>query len=127
MTKLSAQSLDLESAVSRLAEVLSLEPSDIIRDSAIQRFEFTIELAWKTLKSAAEAKNLLVNNPRDAIRTAAQLELISDPETWLKALDARNLTSHTYDVNIADKVYPQIKSFLPLAQDLLLKLKSEIS
>ena len=37
-------------AAARLNEVAALPESDIVRDAAIQRFEFTFELVWKTLQ-----------------------------------------------------------------------------
>ena len=56
MTKLSAQQEQLAGALSRLKEALNLPKSDIVRDSAIQRFEFTMDLAWKTVKTFLEEK-----------------------------------------------------------------------
>jgi hypothetical protein len=45
---------DFKNAISRLEEVLKLEKTDIVRDSAIKRFELSFDLAWKAIKSYAK-------------------------------------------------------------------------
>ncbi len=69
----------------------------------VQTFEFTFELAWKTLKDRLQEGGVTAIAPRDAIRKALESELISpeDTETLLFALDKRNLLSHTYREEIA--------------------------
>ena len=78
MTAKDIQLTELKRAVSRLKEVLTYPKSDIIRDSAIQRFEFTVELSWKVLqrylRSSGYAEHL---TPKQTIREAARLGLIA--------------------------------------------------
>lgn len=82
----------------------------------IQRFEFTMELAWKTLKEYLENSGFEdVKTPRDALKTAYEIDLIEDELLWLDMLKARNLTSHIYDENTAVEISNRIGAdFAPL-------------
>jgi predicted transcriptional regulator len=53
-------STDLRAALERLGEALHEPKTDIVRDAAIQRFEFSFELFWKTLKVRADSEGLRV-------------------------------------------------------------------
>lgn len=65
--------------------------------------------------------------PREIIKTAFETDLISDGHTWLEALKNRNLTSHTHDEEVADKVVALIRdSYYGLLQSLSVKLRLEI-
>lgn len=93
----------------------------------ILAFEIVIELSWKTLKDYLEAQGYAdIYNGKKAIRQAFQDELIEDGEVWLKALDLRNITSHTYDISILKNLNVFIVDiFLPEILKLDEKLKSE--
>ena len=83
-------------------------------------FEYTFELAWKTMKDYLENEGFEVNSPREAIQTAFQIELITDGHVWIDVLNKRDLIANTYDQNkvseaeeiIIYKYYPAIKEFL---------------
>lgn len=100
---------DFKKALERLDEVFDIEKNDIVRDACIQRFEFTYELAWKTLKHFLRTKDIDVRNPKDTLKEAYSQGLIDEPELWGKFQEQRNLTSHTYDESLADEVYNFIK------------------
>lgn len=122
--KLQLQLGQLVKAISTLSEALAMEPTPINKDGTIQRFEYAIELCWKTMQSAARSSGILdVNSPRESFRAAGQLNLIENIEIWFDFLDARNQASHLYDQAIADSVYETVKQFLPEAEKLLQKLK----
>lgn len=121
--KLEIQISQLKQAIERLEEALKLPPTQIHKDATIQRFEFTFELAWKVMQGLANEKGLETASPKDSIRTAAQLSLIESVETWFGFLDARNLSSHIYNEEIANEVYCQIKKFLPEVKKLLSRLR----
>ncbi len=75
------------------------------RMALIQAFEIIIELSWKTLKDYLEVQGYSeVQNGKRAIRQAFQDGIIEDGELWLKALDIRNITSHTYDMQILSEI-----------------------
>jgi len=67
----------------------------------IQCFEYTFELAWKTMKDYLEEEGYDVRSPRTAIQTAFQAQLVKDGHMWIDALEKRNLMAHTYDENLA--------------------------
>lgn len=107
----------LEKATRALKEALDQPYSDIVRDATIQRFEFCVELSWKVLKKIMGTSSVA---PKTIVREAAQQGLISDPELWLQFIDARNLTSHTYNEDTAKEVYEWVQKFYPALQNELL-------
>lgn len=109
----------LGKAIERLAELLSnpeLDKVDYLRDASIQRFEFTIELFWKTLKKALFYEKIESTSPRDVLSKAYQYNLINDESIWLKMLDDRNNSSHAYEEEKAKIIFQHIKDYLPIFQ-----------
>lgn len=104
-------------AVERLRNSNGKDPGleDMMRDSLIQRFEFTHELAWKLMKDYAEYQGHTgIRGSRDAIRIALQMNLIDDPE-WMESVELRNRTSHRYDEEMVMEASGAIiKSYYPL-------------
>jgi nucleotidyltransferase substrate binding protein (TIGR01987 family) len=97
----------LEKAV-RLSEERDL--SDLEEQGLIQSFEYTHELAWKTLKDFIQEKgNTKIYGSKDATREAFQLGLISDGEGWMEMIKSRNETSHTYNDDTAEAIASNIK------------------
>lgn len=94
----------LEAALSRFEAALAQPVNEFVRDSSIQRFEFTFELFWKGLKAYAEESGLEAYSPRDSLRTAFQLGLIEEHSDWFQMLEDRNLTSHTYNEVTAERI-----------------------
>jgi nucleotidyltransferase substrate binding protein (TIGR01987 family) len=98
---------NLERAFSELESYLAL-PVAHARDKAglIQGFEFTFELFWKTFQKLAPDAGLEASSPREALAAGAKLHLISVAEGpyWAQMLRDRNLTSHTYNANVADEI-----------------------
>lgn len=109
MSKLEAHKTQFSKALNRLEEVMMLEVTEIVRDSAIQRFEFTIDLAWKYIKTILEeTKGVICNSPKDCFREAFRQGLIEYNDIWIELVDLRNQTSHTYHEEVAKKVYTAI-------------------
>ncbi len=100
---------------------------DMLRDSVIQRFEYTYELCWKMLKRRLEMD---VPSPelidgmsfREMIREGAERGMIDDPLVWFEYRQKRNLTTHTYDEAVAQDVYLAAVAFARDAQALLTAL-----
>jgi len=103
---------DLKNAFQRLEEAVN-KPllDDIVIDAVIQRFEFTFELAWKVMKDYLEYQgiNQSANGPRDCIKEAFKINLIENGDEWIEMLISRNLTSHIYDKDTAQKIFNDIK------------------
>lgn len=79
------------------------------RDSLIQRFEFTHELAWKLMKAYAEYQGeTTLTGSRDAIRWACSNNLAQEGQIWLEMLRSRNETSHDYDEQLAGETATHI-------------------
>jgi nucleotidyltransferase substrate binding protein (TIGR01987 family) len=94
--------LQLEEAI-----VLSNERnlSNLEKQGFIQAFEFTHELAWKTMKDFLEYRgNNEIYGSRDAARTAFSYGLVEDGGLWMEMINSRNMTSHVYDMKIADEI-----------------------
>lgn len=89
----------------------------------IQCFEYTFELAWKTVKDYLEAQGFTVKSPRQAIQTAFQSGLIADGHTWIDAMEKRNFMAHTYDEALAKEAEKLIREqYYPVIKALWLEL-----
>lgn len=83
--------------------------SELEQQGLIQSFEFTHELAWNVLKDYLEDKGITgLIGSKDATRIAFRNGLIEQGEHWMKMIEDRNLTSHTYDPAIAQSVVEDI-------------------
>ncbi|RKX87884.1 MAG: nucleotidyltransferase [Spirochaetes bacterium] len=92
----------LENAVN-LADQRPL--SELEQQGLIQSFEYTHELAWKTLKDFLEEKgNKEIYGSRDAVRIAFQYGLIENGDVWMDMIKSRNLSSHTYNEETAEYI-----------------------
>jgi len=115
-------------SLNRLKEVLRAEKSVIQRDSSIQRFEFTVELAWKAQQAFLRGKGIECRSPKDCLKESFRYGLLRDNPLWLNMIADRNLTVHTYDERTAEKVYERLSLYVPLFQELenaLQKLQSK--
>lgn len=93
----------------------------LYRDGLIQRFEFTVELSWKSIKEYLEdqGSTMSIATPRAVLKEAFSAGIIQDMEEWNKIITARNITSHVYDEKTAEDVADQIcNDFLPSLQKL---------
>ncbi len=101
-------------AFTRLADAAALAKqrklSELEEQGLIQAFEFTHELAWNTLKDFLEARGTVVKiyGSRDATREAFAADLIENGEAWMKMIEHRNETSHTYNEAIANAIVEAI-------------------
>lgn len=87
-----------------------------IQDSLIQRYEYTVELAWKTIKDYLEYQGFIdVTSPKKVIRKAYSEKMITNGEGWMDALNDRNRTSHAYEESMATDVASSIlNNHIPL-------------
>jgi nucleotidyltransferase substrate binding protein (TIGR01987 family) len=103
--------------------------SELETEGLIQRFEYTYELAWKTLQDYIKDLGIPdVNGPSKVLQEALKMELISDSEGWVKLKKSREKTSHTYDPETAEEIKELIlDQFFQLFVELQVKLESERS
>lgn len=101
---------------------------DGLRDSIIQRFEFVTELSWKLMKKYLDENLVLeVYSPRSVIKESYKQDLIENGELWLDILEDRNLTSHTYDENTANRIKNNIVNKYVLEFEKFIKRIKEVS
>ncbi len=104
---------------------MNREPDEFIRDSVIQRFEFTFELLWKTIKRTGEYELLECVSPKSCFKLAFKMGLIRNESVFLDMLECRNLTSHTYDEGNAETVYRFVADRGSAALDEIISLLRE--
>ena len=117
---------ELLKATERLKEVLTEDVNDITIDCTLHRFEFTFELAWKTMKDYLEYNGIIesIGSPREILKKAFESNLIEDGEQWIKMMLARNSLSHLYDEKTSREIYNEIKNkYINLIEKLNEKLK----
>jgi nucleotidyltransferase substrate binding protein (TIGR01987 family) len=100
-------------AFQTLTEAVELEKtrdlSKLEQQGLIQGFEFTYELAWNVLKDYMESKGITdLIGSRDVTRAAFKRGLIEQGEDWMEMIKARNQTSHSYDIEIAQDIVEKI-------------------
>jgi nucleotidyltransferase substrate binding protein (TIGR01987 family) len=132
MFKMNGVSLEnFDKAVRSLDKALSLydgcgigdkDIKEAFRDACIQRFEYCIELTWKTAMKVLGSSKMAA---KPAVREMARNNLISDPTLWLGFIEARNETSHVYDEEVAKKVMVAIRSFVSEVHKLAHELRTQ--
>lgn len=108
------------SAFRRLSQAVEIysghTDNALYRDGLIQRFEFTVELAWKSLKEYLEDQGAVVehNTPKAVLKDAFAAGIVQEDRAWINILTARNLTSHIYKEETAINIAQQVcGEFLP--------------
>jgi nucleotidyltransferase substrate binding protein (TIGR01987 family) len=107
-----------------LREALEKGPSalnQLEKEGVIQRFEYTFELAWKTVKDYLEEGGVVfaTATPRQVLKDAFAMKIIADGQVWIDMLDHRNLLSHTYNLASFEKAAEAIWArYLPAMEGL---------
>ena len=119
-------------AFSLLREAFELQQerplSDLEKEGVIQRFEYTWELAWKTMKDYLENEGVVLEKitPKAVIVAALEARIIIRQEDWMRALDDRNRMSHVYSRTVFARIANNIEqSYLSLFDQLYEKLLTE--
>jgi len=102
--------------------------SELEQEGLIQRFEYTYELAWSTLKDFFEYQGYTeISGSRDAFKLAIERGLIQDGKEWMKMIENRQRTSHTYNQETADDIAELIiDNYVSKFGDLIKVLESEV-
>ena len=115
----------LNASLERLGEALSTsQDQPLAVDGTIQRFEFTFELFWKSLQRLLAGQGLAANSPKSVLQHAYRLGWLGNEATWLKMLDGRNLTSHTYREALAREIYSRIPTHHAAMREAVQKLRA---
>lgn len=105
-------------------ELTQVRPlSRLEQQGLIQSFEFTHELAWNVLKDYLEYQGIVgLVGSRGTSRSAFKNGLIEQGDDWMKMIESRNLTPHTYSPDIAQAVADDIlQRFYPAFQSMAKK------
>ena len=126
MSKLAIKLGNFANALKRLKEAVEVlkqnNAADVVRDGVIQRFEFTYELAWKTIKEYLEDIGIVDrNSPKAVIKEAYAQKLITDEKSWLLIMKDRNLTSYVYKEEMAQEIVERITVYYVNEFEKLLK------
>lgn len=111
-------------ALALLHEAVARGPgglNQLEKEGAIQRFEYTLELTWKTAKDYLEDSGLVIDpaTPREVIKQAFAAKILPDGQVWIDMLNHRNLLSHTYDSAVFEKaVETLVERYLPAMENL---------
>jgi nucleotidyltransferase substrate binding protein (TIGR01987 family) len=109
-------------------DLLDGDVHPIVQEGVIQRFDYTFELAWKTLKDFLIWRKVTLerSGPADVLRAAFAFGYIEQGPIWMDALDARNEMSHVYRRQAFGRVVADIRArFLERFEDLHLMLMLE--
>lgn len=100
-------------ALSQLKDVVELEnPNRFEEQGLVKAFEFTYELAWNTLKDFLEYQGFTdIIGSRDTIRTAFQESLLTDGHLWMRMIESRNKTSHTYNEETVRDIVQDVRTY----------------
>lgn len=100
--------------------------NELEEQGLIKAFEYTYELAWKTLKDYYEEQGEIgIQGSRDAFRLAFQRGLISDGQSWMAMIKSRVATVHTYNLDLVQQIAQDIRQiYFPLFVELRQRLST---
>lgn len=98
----------------------------LVIDGTIQRFEFALELFWKSLKRLLAAEGIETATPKETSGAAYQAHWLHDQTAWLDMLADRNRTSHVYDAAMARSIHGRIKDYAPVMRASFTRLLAKI-
>ena len=112
MNRFSQKKEDFLNALDRSQEALQQEPTELVIDGTLHRFEFTFELAWKLIKSYLEYMGVAetTGSPRETIQNGFKQGIIENGEEWINMMLSRNSLSHIYDEKTSREIYNKIKN-----------------
>ena len=104
---------NLKKALHQFGDALEEPESSIVRDASIQRFEFTYELCWKTLKSfLEEIHGIRALSPRLVFKEAFALSFIDKEDIFIEMIESGNTLAHTYNEEQAKGIYEKCPAYL---------------
>lgn len=125
--KLNDSLQNFRNAFDRLKEASEI-PKDrtLVAEGTIQRFEYVVELLWKTLNRALKYEGVKIkpDTPRETMKEGFKANLLHDEVTWQELLDKRNESSHEYlHEDFIDEYYFDIIDLIPGIEKVLDQLE----
>lgn len=127
--RLNYKLVQLQNALDNFEKSLSIDLNsleeplvDSIKSGRVQKFEFCVELVWKTLKVYLwEINGIDSNSPKSVIKDFYGLDLlrVEDYEKLMEAIDDRNRISHIYSKDQFEDIYNRAIMVLPLLRRVL--------
>lgn len=118
-------------ALASFQEVLRLPtPTEFERDAAIQRFEYTVEAAWRAAQRYLDIIEALeAASPKSTVRFSRQVGVLTDEEATqaLKMMEDRHLTVHTYHEEVAEKIYSHLRTYAELMEHWLAVIGARVA
>lgn len=116
---------DFEQSLALDFSSLKPELSDLLRNGQTQKFEFTVEISWKTLKEFIfQIHGFDLLSPKSVIKKFFELGYLNyeELERFLRALDIRNSFSHIYNREFFLELYNQILPYKGFFSQILKKI-----
>lgn len=129
MERLQQKIATAKQALAALDEALQMPKNTIVRDASIQRFEFSVEVIWKMAQAYLRLKEGLdLASPKQVFRSCFNLGLLNEQQTKtsLNMIDDRNLTVHTYNEELSEKIFNNIKKYAQIMHVLLEAISNNV-
>lgn len=114
--------VSLNEVIQRSKTIKDPIDTKIFRDSEIQRFEYCVDTFWKFLKEFLEVNyGIAISSPKGVIRECVLNNRISDKQLDLlfSMIEDRNMTSHTYNEELAEEISGRIKEYYLLMKKII--------
>jgi len=117
-------------ALATLCELPLKGPVDkVVRDAAIQRFEYTFEAIWKAAQLyLREHEGMEQGSPKGVVRACHQVQVLTEEQARkaLEMVDDRNLTVHTYNEELAIQIFSRLDEYSMLMQNWLQAMEEKV-
>lgn len=137
LNKIDRKKKDLVDAIQSLKNSLKIAPEplgeneielditkDLLRNGLLQKFEYTVEILWKTLQNIYKEEGLEFQSPKNVFRHRfTELTILSEEEKTqcLLMIDHRNQIAHEYKDYIMAVIYPAIFNYVKLIEKLMIR------
>lgn len=136
-TKFTRKLSDLEAALSNFRDALTLQPSlfpelvaDNIKSGQIQKFEFTVELLWKTVQIFLyEVDGVDVVTPKSVAKEFVEAGYCDyeEYERFIRAINDRNQLSHIYRQEMAESIWQRLPEYVQMTERIVNIMRSKVS
>lgn len=119
-----------QKAFKTFEDILKEPYSLIVRDAAIQRFEYTSEVIWKLLKEILkEDAGIISNSPKLIFREAFSVGYLTEAETTLclQMTNDRNETVHIYNEKVAASIFAALGEYCKIMKKIIELAKEKLS